>query len=110
MDYAIIKASGKQYKVAVGNKILINRIAGEVGSTITINDVLMVGSAENGDKTAEAKFGRPMIDGASVVAKIVSHPRGPKAITFKKRRRKGYTKRQGHRQDLTEISVESVNG
>ena len=101
--YAVIKTGGKQYKVAAGEKIKIEQIAADVGQEITISEVLAVGSG------ADLKVGTPLVTGASVVAKVVAHGRHDKVRIFKMRRRKHYQKRQGHRQNFTEIEIGAVN-
>lgn len=101
--YAVIKTGGKQYRVAVGEKIKIEQIAADEGGEITINDVLAVG---NGDTLT---VGTPLVSGASVVAKVVAHGKHDKVRIFKMRRRKHYQKRQGHRQQYTELEIASIN-
>lgn len=101
--YAVIKTGGKQYKVAAGEKIKIEQIAADVGQEITIDQVLAVGSG------ADLKVGTPLVTGATVVAKVLSHGRHDKVRIFKMRRRKHYQKRQGHRQNFTEIEIGAVN-
>ena len=101
--YAVIKTGGKQYKVATGEKIKIEQIAADVGQEITIEQVLAVGSG------ADLKVGTPLVAGASVAATVVAHGRHDKVRIFKMRRRKHYQKRQGHRQNFTEIQIGAVN-
>ena len=101
--YAVVKASGQQLRVSAGDKIVVSKIASDVGSTVTFNEVLALSSSPG-----EIKIGTPLLSGASVKAKVVSHSRGKKVEIFKKRRRKGYTKSQGHRQELTTLVVESI--
>ena len=101
--YAVIKTGGKQYKVAAGEKIKIEQIAADLGQEITIDQVLAVGSG------ADLKIGTPLVAGASVVATVVAHGRHDKVRIFKMRRRKHYQKRQGHRQNFTEIQIGAVN-
>ena len=102
--YAVIKTGGKQYKVAAGEKIKIEKIAGEVGQEITIDRVLALGIG------ADLQIGTPWVGGATVVATVVSQGRHDKVRIFKMRRRKHYQKRQGHRQAFTEIQIGSING
>ena len=102
--YAVIKTGGKQYKVVAGEKIKIEQIAADVGQEITIDQVLAIGAG------ADLKVGTPLVTGASVVATVVAHGRHDKVRIFKMRRRKHYQKRQGHRQNFTEIGVESGEG
>ena len=102
--YAVIKTGGKQYKVAAGEKIKIEQIAAEVGQEITIDEVLAIGDG------AGLKVGSPLVAGASITATVVAHGRHDKVRIFKMRRRKHYQKRQGHRQNFTEIQIGALNG
>ena len=97
--YAVIKAGGKQYRVASGEKLKIESVVAEVGSEIVLDQVLMVA---DGDKVT---LGTPTLSGASVKAKVISHGRADKVHIFKMRRRKHYRKSQGHRQNYTEIEI-----
>ena len=101
--YAVIKTGGKQYKVAAGEKLKVEQLAVGVGEQITIEQVLAVGAG------ADMKIGTPLVAGASVVATVVSHGRHDKVRIFKMQRRKHYQKRQGHRQNYTEIEIGAVN-
>ena len=100
--YAVIKTGGKQYKVAANDKILIERLEGEAGDQIQFHDVFMV---VNG---ADVQVGAPTVAGATVVGEIDKQARGPKLIIFKKRRRKHYRRRNGHRQDLTSVMITEI--
>jgi large subunit ribosomal protein L21 len=100
--YAVIKTGGKQYRVAAGEKIKVEQIAADVGQEIVIDQVLAVGIG------SEIKVGTPLVSGASVKATVVSHGRGEKVRIFKMRRRKHYQKRQGHRQNYTELQIASI--
>ena len=100
--YAVIKTGGKQYKVSAGDKIKVEQMPADIGAEITIDQVLAVG---NGEQIA---VGTPLVSGASVLAKVVSHGRHDKVRIFKMRRRKHYQKRQGHRQNYTEILVSRI--
>ena len=100
--YAVIKTGGKQYRVAADETIEIERLKGEAGDAIEFAEVLMVADGES------VSVGAPLVSGASVAAEIVSHTRGPKLIVFKKRRRKHYRRRNGHRQDLTEVRITEI--
>jgi large subunit ribosomal protein L21 len=102
--YAVIKTGGKQYKVVAGEKLKIEQIPADIGSELTIDQVLAVGEGES------IKFGAPLVEGASVIVTVVSQGRHDKVRIFKMRRRKHYQKRQGHRQNYTEIQVVSING
>ncbi|HEX5637259.1 MAG TPA: 50S ribosomal protein L21 [Gammaproteobacteria bacterium] len=101
--YAVIKTGGKQYRVTKGETLKIETVAGEVGSAITLDKVLMVG---NGDKVS---VGKPMLTGATVTATIVANGRHDKVKIFKMRRRKHYQKHQGHRQNYTEIRIDGIS-
>lgn len=101
--YAVIKTGGKQYRVAAGEKIKVEQIAADVGQEIVIDQVLAVGNG------ADIRVGTPLVSGATVTANVVSHGRGEKVRIFKLRRRKHYQKRQGHRQNYTELEIGSIN-
>jgi large subunit ribosomal protein L21 len=100
--YAVIKTGGKQYRVAAGDKLRVEKLAGDVGAEISLGEVLMVG----GDAP---KIGTPMVAGASVTATVMAHGLGDKVRIFKMRRRKHYKKSQGHRQAYTEIRITGIN-
>ena len=102
--YAIIKTSGKQYKVEPGQSFDIDRIVGEEGAAIDFNDVLLISN------DADTKFGTPTIAGAQVKAEITKHFRGPKLIVFKMKRRKRSRCKNGHRQELTRVTVKEIIG
>ncbi len=102
---ATIKIQGKQLTVTEGDIVFVNRFVGSnAGDSIAINEVLMLGEG------AGAKFGTPLVDGASVSVKVLENKRGKKVDIFKKHRRKGYERRRGHRQELSVIKVESIKG
>ncbi len=101
--YAVIKTGGKQYQVAVGEKLKIESIPAEVGSQITFTEVLMITNGEN------VVIGNPVVEGGNVTASVVSIGRHDKIRIFKMRRRKHYQKRQGHRQNYTEIQIDAIN-
>jgi len=105
--YAVIRSGGKQYRVSPGGSLRVEKLAGEVGSSITLGDVLMVG---DDDDASGIKVGTPTVDGASVSGTIVAQGRGAKIRVFKMKRRKGYRRTQGHRQDYTEIRVDGISG
>ena len=100
--YAVIKTGGKQYRVAAGEKIKVEQIPADVGSEISLDQVLMVGEGET------VKVGTPVVAGATVTAKVLSHGRHPKINIFKMRRRKHYQKHQGHRQNYTELEISGI--
>ncbi len=102
--YAVIKTGGKQYRVIAGQKLKIEQIAADIGQQVTLNEVLAVGSGE------DLVLGTPFVSGASVIVKVLAQDRHDKVRIFKMRRRKHYQKRQGHRQNYTEIVIESING
>jgi large subunit ribosomal protein L21 len=97
--YAVIQTGGKQYRVTAGEKLKIERIAGEVGQEITLDQVLLVADGE------ALKMGAPLVAGARVKAKVLKHGRGEKVRIFKLNRRKHYRRSQGHRQNYTEIEI-----
>jgi large subunit ribosomal protein L21 len=102
--YAVIKTGGKQYRVANGDVIKVERLAGEVGQEIAFGDVLMVGGAEG----AEAKIGSPLVDGAKVTALVLEQGKADKILVFKKRRRKHYRRTRGHRQFQTVLRIRDI--
>jgi len=97
--YAVIQTGGKQYRVTTGEKLKIERVAGEVGQEITLDQVLLVADGE------ALKMGAPLVAGARVKAKVLKHGRGEKVRIFKLNRRKHYRRSQGHRQNYTEIEI-----
>ncbi|GAB7128939.1 50S ribosomal protein L21 [Amantichitinum ursilacus] len=101
--YAVVKTGGKQYKVVIGEKLKVEQIAADIDSQIVLNEVLMVA---NGDAVT---IGTPVVAGASIKATVVSHGRGEKVRIFKMRRRKHYQKHAGHRQNYTEIRIDSID-
>ena len=101
--YAVIRTGGKQYRVAAGEKIKIEQIAADVGQEIVIDQVLAVGDG------ADLTVGTPLVAGASVKATVLAQGRHDKVRIFKMRRRKHYQKRQGHRQNFTEIQISAVS-
>jgi len=100
---AIVEISGKQFKVEKDSKLFVHRVQGKEGDKITFDNVLML---DNGSKII---LGNPVVTGASVQAKILKHLKDDKVIVFKKKRRKGYKVKNGHRQALTEILIEKVS-
>lgn len=101
--YAVIKTGGKQYRVSAGEKIKVEQIPADVGTEISLDQVLMVGEGES------IKVGTPLVTGASVTAKVVAHGRHAKIKIFKMRRRKHYQKHQGHRQNYTELEISGIS-
>ncbi|MEZ7856285.1 MAG: 50S ribosomal protein L21 [Polaribacter sp.] len=100
--YAIVEIAGQQFKVAQDQKVYVHRLKGEEGSKVTFDNVFLL------DDNGTISIGAPAIKGAAVTAKILGHLKGDKVIVFKKKRRKGYIKKNGHRQALTEIQIESI--
>lgn len=101
--YAVIATGGKQYRVQVGDKIIVERLAADAGSDITLDQVLLVGG--NG----ETKIGTPVVDGASVTATVDAHDRGEKIVVFKFKKRKRYRRRTGHRQAQTRLTITGIS-
>jgi len=100
--YAVIKTGGKQYRVQSGEKLKIELIPAEVGAQVNLDQVLMVA---DGDAVT---FGRPLVNGAKVMATVLAHGRSDKVKIFKMRRRKHYQKHQGHRQGFTEVQIDTI--
>ncbi|AUC83170.1 50S ribosomal protein L21 [Lacinutrix sp. Bg11-31] len=100
--YAIVEIAGHQFKIEKDQKVFVNRLASEEGETMSFDNVLLIADGDN------ITLGAPAIDGAQVSAKILKHLQGDKVIVFKKKRRKGYRVKNGHRQALTEIVIESI--
>jgi large subunit ribosomal protein L21 len=102
--YAVIKTGGKQYRVSAGEKLKVEQLVADVGAEVVLDQVLFLGNGE------DVTMGAPLVNGATVTAKVVSHGRGDKIRIFKMRRRKHYRKTQGHRQNYTEIEIVGING
>jgi large subunit ribosomal protein L21 len=102
-DQAIIKTGGKQYRVAVGTKLRIEKLNTEIGKPVEFDQVLMLGSGD------AAKIGTPMIAGAKVDGVVKAHGRGKKVVIFKFRRRKNYRRKNGHRQPFTEVEITRIS-
>jgi large subunit ribosomal protein L21 len=100
--YAVIRTGGKQYRVSTGETLKVETIEAEVGATVTLSEVLMVGEG------SQIKVGTPNIAGAAVMATVVSQGRHPKITIFKMRRRKHFQKHGGHRQNYTELRIDSI--
>jgi len=101
--YAIVESGGKQYRVEKGTKVKVETLAVEAGSEITLDRVFLVAN------DAEIKVGRPVVPGATVTAKVLVHDRAKKIIVFKKRSKKTYKKTQGHRQNYTELLIQTIS-
>ncbi|WP_298417097.1 50S ribosomal protein L21 [uncultured Kordia sp.] len=100
--YAIVEMAGQQFKVAKDQKVFVHRLAVEEGKKVTFDNVLLL------DDNGQVTIGAPAINGAAVEAKVLKHLKGDKVIVFKKKRRKGYRVKNGHRQSLTEIVIENI--
>ena len=101
--YAIVEIAGQQFKVAKDQKVFVHRLASEEGNNVSFDNVLLL------DNDGDVTVGAPAINGASVEVKVLRHLKGDKVIVFKKKRRKGYRVKNGHRQYLTEILIEGIN-
>lgn len=102
--YAVVRTGGKQVRMSPGESVRIEKLPGDVGATVELDDVLLVGGE------GEPRVGTPVVDGAKVVATIMAQGRGPKIRVFKMKRRKNYSRRQGHRQRYTEIQIDKIEG
>ena len=100
--YAIVEIAGQQFKVAKDQKVYVHRLQDKEGSKVSFDNVLLVSDGE------KVTLGAPAIEGAKVTAKVLEHLKGDKVIVFKKKRRKGYKKKNGHRQFLTEIQIDGI--
>ena len=100
--YAIVEIAGQQFKVQKDQKIFVHRLDAEAGSKVTFDKVLLV------DNAGKINVGAPAIAGANVTAEVIDHIKGDKVIVFKKKRRKGYRKKNGHRQSLTAITIKDI--
>lgn len=101
--YAIVNIAGQQFKVTEGQQLFVHRLEAETGSSVNFNEVLLV------DKDGSVAIGTPTVSGASVKATVNEHLKGDKVIVFKKKRRKGYRKKNGHRDFLTSITINSIS-
>jgi len=102
--YAVVDIAGQQFKVEKDRKIFVHRLSAEEGSSVEFEKVLLL------DNEGDVKIGAPVLEGAKVTAKVLSHVKGDKVIVFKKKRRKGYKKKNGHRQYFTQIQIEEIVG
>ena len=101
--YAIVRTGGKQYQVACGDQVRVEKLEGNIGESIDLSEVLMVVDGE------DVKVGRPVLENAKVTATIAEQGRAKKIIVFKKKRRKGYRLKQGHRQSFTALKIEAIS-
>ena len=102
--YAVVKIKNQQYRVQPDTKVQVPLLDSEVGDSVTFDEVLMFADGD------DVKVGTPTVDGASVAAEILSHGRSRKIVVFKKKRRKNYRRKNGHRQAFTEIKITGING
>jgi large subunit ribosomal protein L21 len=100
--FAVVRTGGKQLRVAPGESVRVEKLAGAIGDTVELDEVLLVGGE------GDARIGTPLVEGAKVVGTITDQARGPKLTIFKMKRRKGYRRKAGHRQPYTEIRVDRV--
>ncbi len=100
--YVVVDIAGQQFKVEQGQEVFVNRLEGEEGDKVKFDKVLLV------DDNGAVKVGTPVVEGAAIDAQIVSHLRGDKVVVFKKKRRKGYQKSNGFRQDLSKVLIEKI--
>ncbi len=100
--FAVIKTGGKQYIVKPGDRLKVEKIEGQIGDTVEISEVLLI------NKNGEVKIGTPLVEGAKVIATIVEHGKAPKVIVFKKKAKKGYKRKRGHRQFYTTIEIKEI--
>jgi large subunit ribosomal protein L21 len=101
--YAVIKTGGKQYRVSEGNVLEIEKINGSRGDVVSFDDVLMV------SKDGDIRIGTPLVEGATVTGEIIAQTKGSKVTVFKMKRRKGYRKKTGHRQQLTVLKIKGIS-
>lgn len=101
--YAIVNIAGKQYKVAEGDQLKVARLQSEVGEKVNFEEVLLTDDGKN------VKIGKPAVKGAKVTAEVIEHGRLRKILVYKKKRRKGYQRKNGHRQDFSAIKINSIN-
>ena len=101
--YAIIRTGGKQYQVEAGDRLKVEKLEGEVGAKVELGDVLLVVDGDN------VRIGRPVVEGAKISATIVEQGRHKKVIVFKKKRRKGYQVKRGHRQFYTALNIDAIS-
>lgn len=100
--YAIVEIAGQQFKVEKDSKLFVHRLDAEEGATVEFDKVLLL------DIDGKVKVGKPTVKAAKISAKVLAHPKGDKVLVFKKKRRKGYEKLNGHRQQFTQIQIEEI--
>ncbi len=102
--YAVVEIAGQQFKVENKKKVFVHRLEASEGEELEFSKVLLI------DNDGEVKIGTPVVEGAKVTAKVIEHVRGDKVLVFKKKRRKGYQKLNGHRQSFTQVQIEEIIG
>lgn len=102
--YAVIKTGGKQYRVAEGDLVHVEKIEGEIGNLVELDEIVLI---VNGDRV---EVGKPHLQDSKVIGEIVEHSKGKKIVVFKSKRRKGYRKKQGHRQQHTVLKIKEIQG
>jgi len=102
--YAVLRTGGKQYKVKEGDIIKIEKVEGEIGQAVELGEVLLIANSQ------DPKIGQPLVADAKVLADIIDHGKAKKIIVFKSKRRKGYRKKQGHRQTFTSVRINKIIG
>lgn len=109
-SYAVVRMRGRQYLVTAGEKLCVDKLAGNPGDEVLVSEVLLISSGGDDGEAAQRRMviGNPLVSGAAVKMKILAQTKEPKIRIFKKKRRTGYTKRQGHRQAKTEVLVEDL--
>ncbi|RMF20007.1 MAG: 50S ribosomal protein L21 [Bacteroidetes bacterium] len=103
MAYAIVNIAGQQFKVTEGQKLYVHRLEAEEGDKVTFEEVLLVAKSDD-----QPQIGKPVVKGAKVTATVLGHQKGDKVLVFKKKRRKGYKVKKGHRQHFTHIQIEGI--
>jgi large subunit ribosomal protein L21 len=101
--YAIVEIAGQQFKVEKNDEIFVHRLEGEPGTKIEFSQVLLL------DNNGKVTVGKPLVEGSSISGKILDHVRGDKVVVFKKKRRKGFQKETGHRQDFSKVLIETIH-
>ena len=101
--YAIVEIAGQQFKVEKSDEIFVHRLEGEAGTKVEFNEILLL------DHDGKINIGKPNVEGGKITGKILEHVRGDKVVVFKKKRRKGYQKESGHRQDFSKILIENIS-
>lgn len=102
--YAVIETGGKQYKVSEGDVIYIEKLDVEAGAEVSFDNVLLIGEG------SDVKVGAPLVDGVSVAAKVIKNDKAKKVVVYKYKPKKGYHKKQGHRQPYTKVEITKING